>query len=29
MNRELPKKFGDESETLATRFLEQEGFLII
>ena len=29
MNRELSKKFGDESETLATRFLEQEGFLII
>ncbi len=29
MNRELPKKFGDESETLATRFLEQEGFLIV
>lgn len=27
--RELPKKYGDESETLATRFLEQEGFLIL
>jgi len=26
--RELPKKFGDESETLATIFLEQEGFII-
>ena len=29
IRRPLPKKFGDESETLATRFLEQEGFLII
>jgi len=27
--RELPKKFGDESETLAARFLEQEGFIIV
>jgi len=27
--RELPKLFGDESETLATRFLEQEGFVIL
>ena len=27
--RELPKLFGDESEGLATRFLEQEGFLIL
>jgi len=27
--RELPKLFGDESESLATRFLEQEGFLIV
>ncbi|WP_373031113.1 YraN family protein [Sulfurovum sp.] len=27
--RELPKTYGDESETLATHFLEQEGFLII
>jgi len=27
--RELPKLFGDESESLATRFLEQEGFIIL
>jgi putative endonuclease len=27
--RELPKLFGDESETLATQFLEQEGFVIL
>ena len=27
--RELPKLFGDQSETLATRFLEQEGFVIL
>ncbi len=27
--RELPKIYGDESENLATRFLEQEGFLIL
>ena len=27
--RELPKHFGDESESLATRFLEQEGFIIL
>ena len=27
--RELPKQFGDESESLATRFLEQEGFIIL
>ncbi len=27
--RELPKLFGDESENLATRFLEQEGFIIL
>ena len=27
--REDPKKFGDQSETLATLFLEQEGFVII
>ena len=27
--RELPKTYGDESESLATRFLEQEGFLIL
>ena len=27
--RELPKIFGDESETLATRFLEQEGYIIL
>ena len=27
--RELPKLFGDESESLATQFLEQEGFIIL
>ncbi len=27
--RDLPKLFGDESEELATAFLEQEGFSII
>jgi len=27
--RDLPKLFGDESESLATRFLEQEGFIIL
>jgi len=27
--RELPKLFGDESETLATQFLEQEGYVIL
>ena len=27
--RDLPKLFGDQSETLATRFLEQEGFVIL
>jgi len=27
--RELPKNFGDQSETLATRFLEQNGFVIL
>lgn len=27
--RELPKIYGDESESLATRFLEQEGFIIL
>ena len=27
--RELPKTYGDENETLATHFLEQEGFLIL
>jgi putative endonuclease len=27
--RELPKLFGDESETLATLFLEQEGYVIL
>jgi len=27
--RELPKIFGDESEDLATQFLEQEGFMIL
>ena len=29
MNKEHPKTFGDESESLATRFLEQEGFVIL
>ena len=29
MTREDPKKFGNQSETLATRFLEQEGFVIL
>lgn len=27
--RELPKQYGDKSESLATRFLEQAGFVII
>jgi putative endonuclease len=27
--RELPKLFGDKSETLATDFLEKEGFIIV
>ena len=27
--RELPKLYGDKSETLATCFLEQEGFIIL
>lgn len=27
--RELPKLFGDKSETLATRFLEQEDYVIL
>lgn len=27
--RELPKKFGDQSETLASLFLEQESFVIV
>lgn len=27
--RELPKKYGDQSENLATYFLEQEGFIIL
>ena len=27
--RELPKTYGDESESLATRFLEQGGFVIL
>ena len=27
--RELPKIYGDDSENLATRFLEQEGFFIL
>jgi len=29
MQRELPKIYGDQSETLATHFLEQEGFVIL
>jgi len=29
MQRELPKIYGDKSENLATRFLEQEGYLIL
>jgi putative endonuclease len=29
MMRELPKLFGDRSETAATRFLEQNGFVIL
>ena len=29
MTRELPKIYGDESETLATCYLEQEGFVIL
>lgn len=29
MQRELPKNYGDQSETLATHFLEQEGFVIL
>ncbi len=27
--RELPRMFGDRSEDLATRFLEQEGFVVV
>jgi len=27
--RELPKLFGDQSESLATQFLEQEGYVIL
>ena len=27
--RELPKKYGDQGEDLATAFLEQEGFIIL
>ncbi|HIQ28851.1 MAG TPA: YraN family protein [Sulfurovum sp.] len=27
--RQLPKIFGDKSETLAARFLEQEGYMIL
>ena len=27
--KEHPKTYGDESESLATRFLEQEGFIIL
>lgn len=29
MTRELPKTYGDESETLATRYLEQKDFVIL
>lgn len=29
MTRELPKTYGDQSEDLATVFLEQEGFIIL
>lgn len=29
MTRELPKKYGDQSEGLATDFLVQEGFIIL
>ncbi len=29
MQRELPKKFGDESESAATRFLVQHGYIIL
>ena len=29
MTREDPKTFGNQSETQATRFLEQEGFVIL
>ncbi len=29
MQRELPKIYGDQSETLATHFLEQDGFVIL
>ena len=29
MTREDPKTFGNQSETLATRFLEQNGFVIL
>jgi putative endonuclease len=29
MTREDPKTFGNESETLATHFLEEEGFVIL
>jgi putative endonuclease len=29
MTRELPKNYGDKSETLATSFLEQNGFVIL
>ena len=29
MTRELPKNFGDKSETLATSFLEQNGYVIL
>lgn len=29
MRKTLPKVFGDKSETLASQFLEQEGFLIL
>jgi len=29
MRRELPKKFGDESESVATRFLVEYGYIVI
>ncbi|MEY3090886.1 MAG: hypothetical protein RL113_1202 [Pseudomonadota bacterium] len=29
MERDLPKMYGDNSENLATRFLEEKGFLIV
>ncbi len=29
MQRDLPKKYGDQSEELASTFLKQEGFIIL